>query len=82
MKEKQVNATWYTPEERLPESGAIVLATVNAHTVSLTWINSFMLVEYDYDDKMWYPSDVSSAGSYADLVNSLEIIAWCDIEPY
>lgn len=82
MKERQVIATWYTPEEKLPEPGMIVLATVNANTTSLTWISSFMLVEYDYDDKLWYPADVLSVDSYADLVNSLEIIAWCDIEPY
>ena len=76
MKERQVIATWYTPEEKLPESDMCVLATVNAASNNLTWLNSFMLLEYSYDDQCWYPWD-----SIVDL-DSLEVIAWCDIAPY
>ena len=76
MKERQVIATWYTPDEKLPADGMCVLATVNAHADSLTWVRSFMLVEYDHDQKKWYPWDAP------EICESLEIIAWCDIETY
>ena len=76
MKERQVIVSWYTPSEKLPESDNIVLATVNAKAHGFIWNKTFMLLEYSHHDQCWYALDVEVKP------DELEVLAWCDIEPY
>ena len=75
MIERQVIATWHRPEEKLPEPGEIVIATVSGRRRNTTYDHTFMLVEW-YDDGFgWEPTDGKK-------LNEFVVHAWCDLKPY
>lgn len=83
MKEKQVIVCWYQPDEKLPELNKCVLATVNTTSTISTAIplqyhmyNRLLLVVYT--ENGWSVWDYHEQSK----IDDLEIIAWCDIEPY
>ena len=71
----EVKAVWYTPEEKLPEDGYIVVATVSGKHGHVTYDHAFALCEWYNDGLGWSLSD---APELEDFV----VHAWCDLEPY
>ena len=75
MIERMPIVTWYTPEEKLPPVGQIVVASISGFTKHTTYDHTFALVEW-YDDGFGWtvPDD-------EELVEFV-VHAWCDLEPY
>ena len=73
--ERQVIACWYTPEEKLPPEGDIVLVTISGKRKVITYDHAFALASWFDDGDGWMLED------YDDL-DYFTIHAWCDIEPY
>ena len=75
MIEKQVITTWYTPSEKLPENGNIVVVTVSGRTGNTTYDHAFALASYfDDDGDGWMIEDY--------IIDDFTIHAWCNLEPY
>ena len=74
MIEKQVLVTWYTPEEKLPPEGYMVLVTVSGTGRNVAYDHSFALAEY-FDDGLGWTLET-------DLLDDFTVHAWADIEPY
>ena len=73
--ERQVFTTWYTPEEKLPPEGIIVVATVSGKKgKNITFDHAFALAEWYDDGEGWDLTDIK--------LDDLEIHAWADLEPY
>lgn len=75
--ERRAFVTWYTPEEKLPPDGEIVIATISGKNRNVLYDHAFSLAEH-YEGDGWYTGEIDT-----DLKNSeLTVHAWCDLEPY
>lgn len=74
MTKKQTIATWYTPEEKTPPDGNIVVATVSGKGKNITYDHTFVLMEWYEDGEGWAMTN--------DNLDSFTVHAWCDLEPY
>ena len=72
--ERQVFVTWYTPDEKLPPEGLIVVATVSGHGANVTFDHAFVLAEWYAEGLGWNLTDVT--------LSDFTVHAWCDLEPY
>ena len=72
--ERQVIACWYTPKEKLPPEGDVVLVTISGKRGNITFDHFFALASW-FDDGEGWELD------YDDF-DYFTIHAWCDIEPY
>lgn len=75
MIEQQVIVQWYTPDEKLPNEGDIVVATISGQAGCIYYDHALALVEY-YKEDGWYMTDKD------DEMDELTVHAWCDLEPY
>lgn len=73
MIRRQDIITWYTPKEKLPEEGYIVLVTFSSK-------GQYITHDHDLDFAYW----LADKGWILQLHDSDDLIihAWCDIEPY
>lgn len=72
--ERQVIATWHTPEEKLPEDDRIVLITISSK-------GRLFDRDHELTTAKWF------GGSTGWLIlahdcKEFTVHAWCDIEPY
>lgn len=74
MIERQVIATWYTPEEKMPPEFYTVLATISGKAENATYDHALALLEWADDGQGWLPVEAE--------FDELIVHAWCDIEPY
>ena len=75
--ERQVIATWYKPEEKLPpEEWDTVLLTVSGEGENVKYDHAFALGGYD-PDIGWYLD-----GFEEKALKDFTVHAWCDLEPY
>lgn len=72
--ERQVIATWYTPEEKLPPEGMFVLVTVSGKDGGAIYDHTLQIADY-FDNGGWLVEGFSDDAQF-------EIHAWCDIDPY
>ena len=72
--ERQVIATWYTPQEKMPPEGDIVLVTISGKGKVTTYDHAFALASWFDDGDGWELEDC--------VMDEFTIHAWCDIEPY
>ena len=73
MIERQMFVTWYTPKEKLPKEGEIVIATISGKGKNITCDHAFALAE-------WYPDD---GFEIPDIdLDEFTVHAWCDLQPY
>ena len=54
MIERQVFVTWYTPKEKMPKEGDIVVTTVSGGFRNMTYDHAFVLAEWYDDGCGWY----------------------------
>lgn len=73
MREKMVINTWYELSEKYPPCDTIVLCTINGMTKNMIYDTTFALLIWN--GEYW------TSAEYVDL-EELEVLAWCDIEPY
>ena len=73
MVERQVIVTWYTPEEKIPKEDIVVLCTISGKTKNMTFNHALAFLMWS-DKYGWYSMDYS--------FYELDVIAWCDMEPY
>ena len=71
---RQDIVTWYTPEEKHPEVGVIVVASVSGRRGSCSYDHAIVLASW-YDDGDGYMLESEELDEYT-------IHAWCDLEPY
>lgn len=77
MVERQVIATWYTPEEKLPEDEIFTVLTISGKVGGVTYDHTFAIGSY-YRDEGWYIEGFEPEESDANIT----VNAWCDLEPY
>lgn len=70
---RQVIATWTTPEEGLPEEGIDVVATISGKAEGVTFDHA-LAVLYWCKDEGWYSDEYD--------FTELTVHAWCDLEAY
>lgn len=77
MIERQVITTWYKPEEKTPDEGMIVVASVSGKCRNITLDHALVTAEFCKDEG-WYvePFDFTLKGAW------LKVHAWADLEPY
>ena len=75
LTERQVIVTWYTPEEKLPEEGIFVVATVSGKGPNVTYDHTLMIA------KWWGEEGWEISGLDFDTEEYV-VHAWCDLEPY
>lgn len=73
MIERQVIATWYTPEKKLPEEDIAVVATVSGDAGNCGFEHAVIIMYYCKDEG-WYSLDID--------FKWVTVHAWCDLEPY
>lgn len=75
--ERQVITTWYKPEEKLPEDGVYVVATISGKTGNITFDHAMVMADY-YEGDGWCIDDYDFTlkGAW------LKVHAWADLEPY
>lgn len=74
---KQTVATWYKPDESLPEEGQQVVVSMSGYNRSTVWNHCLAIALYD-DDIGWLLDNIDP-----DLVfKKMTVHAWCDIVPY
>lgn len=71
--ERQVIVTWYTPAEKLPPQDGLVICTINGEADGVKFDHAMVMLEWD-DNDGWWSMDYS--------FTELEVLAWCDLEPY
>lgn len=76
--ERQVIVTWYTPEEKMPEEGVFVVATVSGKGPHITYDHTLMVAEWYDDGEGWEFESLDCDTDPASVV----VHAWCDLEPY
>lgn len=74
MIERQTIVTWYTPREKLPKEGEIVIATISGCTKHVTYDHAFALVEWYADGLGFTLTDIE--------LDEFTVHAWCDLQPY
>ena len=57
MIEKQVIVTWYSPQEKLPEEGVIVVATISGKSRNISFDHALVTAEY-YEGEGWCVEDI------------------------
>lgn len=73
--ERHTIVTWYTPKEKLPEEGVIVVASISWERKNVRYDHAFALCEWYKDKRGWYlTEDVE--------LDDFTVHAWCDLEPY
>lgn len=73
--ERQVIATWYTPEEKLPPEGMCVLVTVSGRDGNCSYNHTLQIASWMNDGLGWMVEGFSDDAQ-------LTVHAWCDIDPY
>lgn len=73
---KQIEGTWYTPDEKLPEVGVFVVATVSGECRNIHFDHALVMAEYWDEGWCVEPFDFNLKGAW------LKVHAWCDLEPY
>lgn len=73
--ERQLIATWFTPEERLPKEGDITLVTIVGKGHSVTYDHCFALAEW-WNDDGWFFEDPALRDA------DITVLTWCDLAPY
>ena len=75
MVERQVIVCWYTPEEKLPAEGEIVIVSISGKfNNGVLYNHAFAIAEW-WDDDGWILTDIEKPLEYT-------VHAWCDLEPY
>lgn len=74
MINRQTIVTWHTPDEKKPEEGHIVVASVSGNGKNVTYDHAFALAEWYDDGYGWTLTDVE--------LDSFTVHAWCDLIPY
>ena len=65
---------WYSPEEKLPPEGLLVVATISGKANNSTYDHALVICEW-YDDGLgWSLSDIE--------LDEFVVHAWCDLKPY
>lgn len=70
---RQVIATWITPEEGLPEKDIVVVATVSGKAGGNIFDHALVLLSW-FKDEGWYSDEYD--------FTELTVHAWCDLEAY
>lgn len=78
--ERQVFVTWYTPEEKLPEDGIFVVATISGRVGNITYDHAMTIAEY-YEGEGWVMPETEKITRMSD-VDHITVNAWADLEPY
>ena len=75
--ERQVIATWYTPQEKLPPADwDTMLLTVSGKGEHITFDHVLKMGGFD-PATGWYLDDIDSS-----CLKDFVVHAWCDIDPY
>ena len=74
MIERQVFVTWYTPDEKLPDEGKIVIASISGKAGNTDYDHAFALCTWVDDGLGWMLEDME--------LDDFKVHAWCDLEPY
>ena len=75
MEERQVIVCWYTPEEKHPPEGEIVIVSMSGKfSNGIIYSHAFAIAEW-WDDDGWILTDIEKPLEYT-------VHAWCDLEPY
>lgn len=75
MIERQTIVTWYTPDEKKPPEGDIVVVSISGRqNANVTFDHAFALAEWYDDGEGWTLSDIE--------MESFTVHAWCDLMPY
>ena len=77
MIERQVIVTWHKPEEKLPLTDELVIATVSGKIANITFDHCFAIASYCEGEGWW----IDCAENEKDM-DELTVHAWCDLEPY
>ena len=77
MIERQVIVTWYTPEEKLPLTDELVIATVSGKIANVTFDHAFAIASYCEGEGWWFDGIESEQD-----MDCLKVDAWCDLNPY
>ena len=73
--ERQTIVTWYTPNEKKPPEGDIVVVSISGKMDrNVTLDHTFALAEWYNDGDGWNLLDIE--------VDKLVVHAWCDLVPY
>ena len=73
--ERQTIATWYTPEERMPEEGIFVVVTFSGKYKHTTYDHALGVANWFNDGCGWEVDGLPERAEFT-------IDAWCDLEPY
>lgn len=73
--ERQVIATWYTPEEKFPPEGMLNLVTVSGRDGNNIYDHTLQIGSWMNDDIGWMVEGFSDDAQFT-------VHAWCDIDPY
>lgn len=73
--ERQVIATWYTPQEKLPPEDNHVLVTVSGSDKNTIYDHALQIGSWMDDGLGWL---VEGFSDEAEVI----VHAWCDIDPY
>lgn len=82
-KGRQVIATWYTPEEKLPDDDGLYVVTFSGTTKDIAYSYSHALgvamccYEYEDEDSAWWIQGLSIEDSF-----KMHVEAWCDLDVY
>lgn len=75
--ERQVIASWYKPEEKLPpEDWDMMLLTISGHGKHVQYDHALVIGGYDPENG-WFLE-----GPDEDKLTEFTVHAWSDIEPY
>ena len=75
MKERQVIVSWYTPEEKLPPEGMLVVVSFSGKDGNRHYDRTIGIAEWFNDGCGWMICELSDDAEFL-------IHAWCDLEPY
>lgn len=77
--ERQVIVTWFTPDEKLPEDGLLVVTSVSGKIDHITFDHTLMIADYISGEGWFfeYPGIDTE-----EEMNAMTVHAWCDLEPY
>ena len=75
MNDKMIVCNWYTPAEKMPEEGYYVAVTYSGHANRITYDHALGVGQWMDDGLGW---DIEGLPLSADV----EVLAWCDLEPY
>ena len=75
--ERQVIATWYTPEEKTPPEYTSVVVSISGRVGHTRFDHALEVAEYADDGCGWM---IYGMPDNEDI--DITVHAWCDIEPY